>query len=410
MISVGGVEAVIAGDLDRAARDRAVVWTMVAEVVDEVEAEFDRFADGVEDRVLARIQAEHSGLSAEAREALRRGVRAAVRDAVARLRAQAELPHELPPDLVELARLQAGSQCEPPGFVDAWLVGQEVFWDRFALTAERTLADTALCWDVVKAARLQLSGHAARLNRLFRSASEAELVRAARILDDARLQAVSRALAGQWVDAAELGYDLGHHHVAVVADAPALDALARRTERQLLLVAAPGGGAWAWLGGRSPMSDSELDAVIAWQRGREDVRVAFGEPAAGIAGFAASHQQALEAQAIAGATGQRAVRFADLSLLAAVLRDGELAKGFIERELGELDHPGQRMRELRATLRAYLEHSQSISATAALRRRDRKTIVRQLRSAERLIQHRVSDRSDELLMALRVAEILRSRA
>ena len=67
------------------------------------------------------------------------------------------------------------------------------------------------------------------------------------------------------------------------------------------------------------------------------------------------------------------------------------------------------MRELRATLRAYLEHSQSVSATAALRRRDRKTIVRQLRSAERLIRHRVSDRSDELLMALRVADILRQR-
>jgi hypothetical protein len=65
------------------------------------------------------------------------------------------------------------------------------------------------------------------------------------------------------------------------------------------------------------------------------------------------------------------------------------------------------MRELRETLRAYLEHSQSVSATAALRRRDRKTIERQLRAAEQLIQHHVSDRSDEVLIALRVADILR---
>jgi hypothetical protein len=65
------------------------------------------------------------------------------------------------------------------------------------------------------------------------------------------------------------------------------------------------------------------------------------------------------------------------------------------------------MDELRATLRAYLENSQSISAAAALRQRDRKTVVRQLRSAERLIHHRVSEGSDELLMALRIAEILR---
>jgi sugar diacid utilization regulator len=156
------------------------------------------------------------------------------------------------------------------------------------------------------------------------------------------------------------------------------------------------------------MSDSELDDVVAWQRSREDGPVAFGESAAGIAGFAASHQQALEAKTIAAATSQEAVRFADLRLLAAVLRDRELAKGFIERELGELDHPSERTHELRATLRAYLEHSHSISAVAALRRRDRKTIVRQLRSAERLIHRRVSDRSDELLIALRLADILRA--
>ena len=93
-----------------------------------------------------------------------------------------------------------------------------------------------------------------------------------------------------------------------------------------------------------------------------------------------------------------------------MLRDGDLAKQFIERELGELDRPTERMCELRETLRAYLEHSQSVSTTAALRRRNRKTIERQLRSAEQLIHHPVSDRSDEVLMALRVAEILRPRA
>ncbi len=389
--------------------DRAVVSGMVAQVVDAVEAEFDLFAAGIEDRVLARIQAAHTGLPAPLGDALHRGVRAAVRDALARLRSQAELPQELPPDLVELARLQ-GSQGDPPALADAWLVGQEAFWTRLGLVAEQTLGDSALCWEVMKAARLQLSGHAACLSGLFRTAWEAEVARAAGIDDGPRLQAVSRALDGQWVDASELGYDLAGHHVAVVADSPPpLEALARRTERQRLLVAAPGGGTWGWLGGRSRMSDTELDDVVAWQRSREDGPVAFGEPAAGIAGFAASHRQAVEARSIAAATGQPAVRFADLRLLAAVLRDGELAKGFVERELGELDQPTERMDELRTTVRAYLENSQSISAAAALRQRDRKTVVRQLRSAERLIHHRVSERSDELLMALRITDILRSR-
>jgi hypothetical protein len=333
-------------------------------------------------------------------------VSAGVRDALARLRSQAELPQELLPDLIELARLCADSGHEVGGLPDAWLEGEEVFWDRFQVVAERTLADTALCWEVIKAARIRLRGHPARVSSLFGRASEREVARVTGIDGDPRLRAVLRALDGQWVDSGELGYDLAGHHVAVVADvSPVLDAMARRAERQLLRVQAPDGEIWGWLGGRTRISEGDLDALIASQ-GSADARLAFGEPAEGIAGFVVSHHQALEARAVAVATNQHAVRFADLRLLIAVLRDGDLAKGFIERELGELARPSERMRELRETLRAYLEHSQSVSAAAALRRRDRKTIERQLRSAEQLIHHRVSDRSDEVLIALRVAEIL----
>jgi hypothetical protein len=58
-------------------------------------------------------------------------------------------------------------------------VAQEVFWGRFALMAELTLLDPARCWHVIRAARLQLRGHAAHLSRLFRGALEAENARAA---------------------------------------------------------------------------------------------------------------------------------------------------------------------------------------------------------------------------------------
>jgi hypothetical protein len=389
--------------------ERRVVSEMVVEVVNQVEAEFDAFAGEMEDCVLAQIQPD-SGFSEELMEAMRRGIRAALRDALARLRTQAELPRELPPEIIEVVRLQASARHDPRQFVDGWLVGQEVFWSRFALVAEQTLGDPAQAWEVVKATRLQLSGYAASLSRLFRSAWEDE-VASAEGIDDTRLQAVSRVLDGYWIDTADLDYDLSHQHVAVVADSPgAVEELARHTERQALVVPAPEGGVWGWLGGSSPISDDDLDAAIDRQRSPEEGVVAVGEPAAGVAGFSASHQEALEARDIAAATGERVVRFAHVRLLAAVLRDGELAKDFVQRELGELDRPSEHTHELRATLRAYLEHSQSIAATAALRRRDRKTIVRQLRAAERLIDHTVSDRSDELLLALRLAEILNRRA
>jgi hypothetical protein len=388
--------------------NRGDVWALVAEVVEAVEAELDVLVTSVEDRVMARMQATNGGPPTGLHEALRRGVSAAVRDALARLRSDAQLPQELPPDLVELARLCAASHCELAGLADPWLVGQEVFWDGFEVVTERTLGDTALCWDVIKAARARLRDHPARLSELFRRECERDFARVNGTDDDSRLRAVLRALEGQWVDARELGYDLASHHIAVVADAsPLLDEVARRTKRQLLRVQAPDGEIWGWLGGPTTMSEADLDALIA-SPASSDAMVAFGEPAEGIAGFAVSHHQALEAKSVAVASDQPAVRFADYRVLIAVLRDGDLAKGFIERELGELDSSSERMRELRDTLRAYLEHSQSVSATAALRQRDRKTIERQLRSAEQLIHHRVSDRSDEVLIALRVAEILRS--
>jgi hypothetical protein len=391
--------------------DRGDVCTSVGEVVDAVEMELDALVASVEDRIMARIQAANGEASAAFHEALRRGVSAATREALARLRSQAqlpqELPQELPPDLIELARLYADSGWDLAGLADAALAGQEAFWDGFQVIAERTLADTALCWDVIKVARVRLTGNPARLTGLFRKACEREFARITGTDENFRLRAVLRVLDGEWIDSGELGYDLACHHIAVVADAaPCLDAVARHTNRQLLRVQAPDNTFWGWLGGQTSLSEGDLDALIA-SRDPSQGRLAFGEPAEGITGFAVSHHQALEASAIAIATNQRAVRFADLRLLIAVLRDGDLARGFIKRELGELDRPDERMRELRETLRAYLEHSQSVSAAAALRRRDRKTIERQLRSAEQLIHHRVSDRSEEVLTALRVAEILR---
>jgi hypothetical protein len=389
--------------------ERQAVYAMVADVVDAVEAELDVLVTSIEDRVRARMPASDRDPSTAHDEALRSGVEAAVREALARLRSQTDPPQELPPELIELARMCAGSRCEAPALEDPWLTGEEVFWDRFQVVAERTLTDTAICWDVIKTARVLLRGQTARLSPLFRRACEREVAPVNGIETGSRQLAVLRALDGQWVDPSELGYDLAFHHIAVIADAaPILDATARRTRRQLLKVKAPDGGTWGWLGGETSMSEDELDAVIA-SHDDSDAQVAYGEPAEGIAGFASSHHQAVEARAIAAATNRSAVRFADFRVLIAVLRDDDLAKEFIERELGALGRPSERMTELRETLRVYLEHSQSVSATAALRRRNRKTIERQLRSAEELIHHRVSDRSDDVLIALRVAEILGHR-
>lgn len=390
--------------------ERRAVWAQVAAVVEEFEPELGSFVSRVEDSVMVRRQAPYGAVSPALREAMRRAVVAAVRDALARLRSQTEPPTELVPELVEFARLCAESESDLPHLTAPWLDGQEEFWNRFEAAAERTLPEAAMCREVVKTAKRELSGHAARLSELFQQAYEREVSRLAGADDDSRLRAVLRVLEGHWVDASELGYDLASHHVALVADTPVLlDTVARLADRPLLAVEAPDGGMWGWLGGADGIRDDDLDDLTA-SLGSSEARIGVGEPAEGLAGFVASHHQALEAKAVAIAIDEpAAVRFADLRVLIAVLRDPDLAKGFIERELGDLVRPSERMSELRETLRVYLEHSQGVSATAAVRRRDRKTIERQLRSAEQLLHHHVSDRSDEILLALRVAEILHNR-
>jgi hypothetical protein len=391
---------------ERIAEHRDAVAVHVGKVVDGLEADLDGFGTAVEVRVLARIKGTRLGLSPEMEKAVRRAAVATVRDALARLRSEVGLPEELPADVIRLAGLWAQSRWELARFGDAQLAGQEVFWDWFSGSAERALDDTSLCWEVVKAARARLTGHAARMGELFRRAYERELARLAATRDGSPWEAVERALKGRWVDATELGYDLSWEHVAVVANtAGSLEAIARHAGRELLQVRVPGGGAWGWLGGDDRVSDVDLDALVVWQRGREG-QVAFGEPAVGIVGFSESHEQALEARAIALATGELAVRFADLHLLIALLRDRGLAQRFVARELSELAGAGERMHELRATVRAYLEHGQCVSATAALLRHDRKTIQRQLHLAEQLLNHCLRDRSGELLIALRAADIV----
>ena len=97
------------------------------------------------------------------------------------------------------------------------------------------------------------------------------------------------------------------------------------------------------------------------------------------------------------------LHYADVALVIAMLRDSQLLKIFLSRELGALANDGIREADLRVVIRACLENVQNAVATASALGCSRRTVERKLRRAESVIGHPLRQRSAEVLLALRLA-------
>jgi hypothetical protein len=217
-----------------------------------------------------------------------------------------------------------------------------------------------------------------------------------------RARLVAQILAGETSDGAHLGYELDRAHVAAIADtAEPLQELAAHSRSDLLLVAGSD-EVWSWLSPARLPTEDELDQLVAWQRTRAE-QVVFGEPALGVDGFRTSHGQAMDAWRVVRSQGSsETTRFADVALLVAVVRDRELARIFISRELGGLPPA------LQETARLYLEAGQNSVCAAALAGRSRRTIARQLRRVEAILGRPIHERAANLLIAAQTSAVARA--
>lgn len=139
------------------------------------------------------------------------------------------------------------------------------------------------------------------------------------------------------------------------------------------------------------------------------VRVAIGEPARDIAGFRASHVQALEAQSIARLAGRREgsiTRYGDISLRALATANIGQARGSVARELGALADGDDTTRRLAATVRTNLDENGSRARTAKRLSVHENTVTYRLRQAEELLGRSVDKRTLELRVALASADLV----
>jgi hypothetical protein len=216
---------------------------------------------------------------------------------------------------------------------------------------------------------------------------------------------VSRLLAGELTDPAEFDYELGAFHLGLIAIGPPADRflreLAADLDRLLLIVPAAEDAHWAWLGGRRPFDPAELDALVATLPPAE-LCLAIGEPGHGLRGWRRTHRQAQAALAIALRRPAPLTRYADVALLATVLRDDDLLAHLTDTYLTPLRAGGQ---VLLTTLRAHFAADRNVSSAAAALGVTRKTVASRLRTVERLLGHSLTERAADLELALGLADL-----
>jgi hypothetical protein len=234
-----------------------------------------------------------------------------------------------------------------------------------------------------------------------------EVERMARSPEVRRMERVQGLLAGRRVDAAGLGYELDAWHLGVIARgakaAETVRTLAAGLGRELLSVSRSRETVWAWLGGQRALDVAEIERQLSAKK-PVGVSLAVGAAGRGIDGWRLTHRQAQAAMLVALHRPQMLTRYADVSLLAAVLRDGELARSLVEIHLSPLD--GQKDGAVsRETLRAYFATGCNAATAAAALSVDRHTVERRLHTVETRLGRALHTCHAELEVALRLQEL-----
>jgi hypothetical protein len=306
----------------------------------------------------------------------------------------------VPPILIAQARLDARDGVSLDTVLRRYFAGNTLFGDFLVEEAERA--------EVSSSDLRRLLGAQATLGDRLLAAVSAEHAREAKNRPsgaaERRRACVKSLLAGELVDDSELGYDLDAHHLALMAKgegAPeAMRVLAGRLDRRLLAVRREEGDVWAcWLGGRRPLASEQTLRALG-EISLDRVLVTVGEPGEGLSGWRLSHRQAKAALPIAVRRGQPVLHYADVALLAAILRDDLVATSLHQLYLEPLERARDDGKVGRETLRAYFAAERNVSSTAAALGVDRRTVTNRIRAIEELFGRPLKDFATELETAL----------
>lgn len=242
-----------------------------------------------------------------------------------------------------------------------------------------------------------------------RSAAQLELVRKIVEGDSSGLADAERVL----------GYSLSGQHLGIIVwSAPSGERTAHRlravidpvlrcwgTPQASLVIPVGSNTLWAWgsfssnacreTGGRLP----EFDTTY----------IVTGQIGTGVEGFRQTHLEARSVERLVrqGSDLPRAsMAHEDVDLDVLLLADRQAARQFVARHLGPLASDDPRMKELRTTLRRYLEMRRSLAKVAAVEHISRNTVTYRVQQAFALCGHPSDTSTTKLHAALLAADWL----
>lgn len=361
----------------------------------------------------------------EVRDALAASVESNVRLVAEMLRTGMD-PAEAtpPPAAVEYARELVRRGMSIDLLLRAYFVGHAAFLRTWIDRVDEEVTDPAGRALAIEEASTWTFAYVQALTRGIVERYTGERERWVRSAVAVKAEIVRALLAGERVDvesaSARLRYALDREHLAFLVWAPdGGDPVAAPDPAVLERLASELAGG---LGAGAPLLVTHgTDLVAGWVGSRggfgdrparlaETVGacVAFGSPGAGVAGFRASHRQALHARRVAllrGGTPGSVALYPDEALAALASADVDHAREFVTSELGPLAGHDETAQRLAGTLRVYLEENASPRRAAHRLGVHENTIANRVRAAEELLGRPVEERTAELLVALRLVGV-----
>jgi DNA-binding PucR family transcriptional regulator len=338
---------------------------------------------------------------------------------------------KLPPAAIEYARQFVRQGVALDALLRAYHMGQARFVNRWNDAVNTSLPEGPERTEAVEQGTTLTLAFINTLMRALVQRYADERDRWVRSAAAVRAEVVRALLAGEHIGeeqaSRQLGYSLERNHLAFVvwsegsgrdddtSDLGALERIAAEFALSLgksapLLVQVSRRLVAGWIGGYEEIDLAMQSRVQVPPGAATDVRLGIGSPGRGRDGFVRSYGEARHARRVAELSGRAAARvtiYPHVALTALASSDVDQARAFVVRELGPLAADDDSAMRLAGTLRVYLEERSSPSRTAHRLGVHANTIPNRIRAIEDLLGHSVDSRVAELLVALRLAPLVR---